>query len=863
MLFSDVEGSTRLLSRLGDQYGVVLSAQRRLLREAFSRHHGTEMGTEGDSFFLVFASAVEAAAACADAQRALAAYSWPPDASPQVRMGLHTGEPARHEDGYIGMDIHRAARIAASAHGGQIVMSDATRQLTAGRLPGTGLADLGWHRLKDIAEPEHLYQLLIPGLRAEFPPLKSLGNRASLPVPLAPFIARGAELRELAGLVSGAGTTRLVTVTGPGGVGKSRLALAAAQSAGDRFPDGVYFVPLAPVTEAAVMWTTIAEALGVTGDGRSPPTFFEHIVNLRALLLLDNLEQLPEAGEVIAELTAVAPRITLLATSRGPLHVPGEHEYPVRPLPVGRPPEPGAPPGGAVELFIQYARMARPDFRLTADNAGDVAAICERLDGLPLALELAAARSRLLSPQALLARLDRSLEFEAGQAGRPARQRTLRDTIAWSYDLLSPATKTFFRRMGAFSASCDLAAVAAVAAGAMDPLDGVAELADAGLVTVRDGADGEPRAGMLQTVRAFALAGLAEAGELDDTRTVHASFYAGFAEKLVPHLQGPQPQAARDRLEEDLENVRVALGWCLEPAPGERPPPDRVTLGLRLCQAMSFFWYAFGYTAEGRRWQRRAVTAASAEGGPELATALHGLAILLLQQGETAEARDVLTACLEIWREAGDRSRVAVELCSLGVAHWTLGDLDTGRAMLRESIGIAREIGDSSRESTALSNLGAMEVGAGHPQLAIELLERARAIDEGLGNVWGCAVIQANLASAMLRAGQADDAYASLRAGAADIVGLGDIELTIDVIELFASVFAQRGDAARAARLLGTAEALRDQAGMPIRAPDAELLEGFLAVARDSVSAREWDEHRTAGRARSAQDALADAGASS
>jgi len=861
MLFSDVEGSTKLLAALGDQYGEVLSTQRRLLRTAFGRHHGTELGTEGDSFFLVFASALDAVGACIAAQRELAAYAWPRDVLPLVRMGLHTGEPTRHEDGYIGMDVHRAARIAASAHGGQVVMSESTCQLVAGRLPGASLTDLGWHRLKDMPEPEHLHQLRIPGLRTEFPPLKSLGMGSNLPDPATPFIARARELRDVRELVSGAGMTRLVTVTGPGGVGKSRLALAAAESVCDRFQDGVYFVPLAPVTEAAVMWTTIAEALGVVGDGRSPPTFFEHIKNRRAMLVLDNLEQLPDAGDVVAQLIGVAPHIVVMATSRRPLHVPGEQEYPVRPLPVPRALTHGGPPGDAVELFVQYARMARPDFAVTTQNASDVVAICDRLDGLPLALELAAARMRLLSPQALLARLDRSLEFEAGRAGRPDRQRTLRDTVAWSYDLLSPPLRAFFRRMGAFSGGCDLAAVAAVARAGTDPLDGVAELADASLVSVRDGADGEPRVGMLQTMRAFARERLAEAGELDEARSAHASFYAGFAEALSPQLQGPRRLAARDRLEAELENVRGALSWCLESDKSDQQSArQRATLGLRLCQAMSWFWYAFGYTAEGHRWQRLAVTAAAGEEGPDLAEALHGLALLLMQQGEVTEARDALTTCVEIWRRVGDRGRLALELSSLGVAHWTLGDIETGRMMLRESIDIASEIGDESRQSNALSNLGAFEVGAGNTKYAIELLEQARVIDEKLGNVWGCAVIQANLAAAMLRAGRPDDAYASLRGKAADMVGLGDIELTIDVIELLASIFAQRADPERAARLLGTAEALRKQAGMPIRGPDAALLREYVAAARASVSAQAWDEQRLVGHAWNAEDALAEAG---
>jgi class 3 adenylate cyclase len=469
MLFSDMEGSTRLLARLGSTYGDLLSAQRRLLRSAFGAHQGTEMGTEGDSFYVVFASAVDAVSACAEGQRALAGHAWPQGVAPLIRMGLHTGEPTRHEDGYVGMDVHRAARIAASAHGGQVVMSEATRQLVAGQVADVGrasqeggdpaglsVADLGWHRLKDIAEAEHLYQLLIPGLPEMFPPLKSLGNRGNLPRPPTPFIARSAELRDVQGLLAGADAVRLVTVTGPGGVGKTRLALAAAGSAADRFPDGVFFVRLAPVTEASVMWTTIAEALGITGDGRSPPTFFEHIADLRALLVLDNLEQLPEAAQVIAELLDVASRVTLLATSRSPLRVPGEHEYPLGPLPLPGSLPPDQPQEGAVELFVSYARMARPGFRLTSQNASDVAAVCDRLDGLPLALEIAAARSRLLSPRALLARLDSSLEFEAGTAGRAERHRTLRDTISWSYDLLGPEQQAFFRRMGAFAGGCDL-----------------------------------------------------------------------------------------------------------------------------------------------------------------------------------------------------------------------------------------------------------------------------------------------------------------------------------------------------------------------------------------------------------------------
>ena len=419
------------------------------------------------------------------------------------------------------------------------------------------------------------------------------------------------------------------------------------------------------------MWTTIAEALGITGDGRSPPTFFEHIADLQALLVLDNLEQLPEAAQVMAELLGVAPRVALLATSRSPLHVLGEHEYPLGPLPLPGSLPPDQLQEGAVELFVQYAWMARPDFRLTAENADDVAAICARLDGLPLALEVAAARSRLLSPRALLARLDSSLEFEAGTAGRAERHRTLRDTICWSYDLLSPELRAFFRRIGAFAGGCDLAAISAVASGGADAFDRVADLADAALLRVADGPDGEPRARMLQTVQAFARAALHEAGEWDEIRNAHASFYADLAEELSSRLEGPNALAARDRIEAELENIRVALGWCLDqPTDGPSPPPEQLTTGLQLCQALGWFWYAFGYTAEGHRWERRAVAVASAAGGPELATALHGLAVLLLQQGETAEAKDALTTCLQI---RGRQATAARRRWSSTASAWPTG----------------------------------------------------------------------------------------------------------------------------------------------------------------------------------------------
>jgi predicted ATPase/class 3 adenylate cyclase len=506
MLFSDIEGSTALLSRLGDRYGEALSAHRAMLRKAIVAWDGREMSTEGDSFFVVFGSAADAVGWALAVQRELAGYDWPGGDPVRVRMGLHSGEPTPHEDNYIGMDVHRAARIAATAHGGQVVLSEAAVGLAAPLPDGVSVVDLGFHRLRDIAVPERLYQLAGPGLREDFPRLKSLGTQASLPVPATPLVGRDEDLARLRTALSGH-DVRLVTLTGVGGVGKTRLSLAAAAALETAFPHGVFFVALAAVRDADVMWKTLADSLDVDGEGQAAVT--EHVRNRRALLVLDNLEQLHGAAGVVAGLLAAAPALVVLATSRRPLRLPGEQELPVPPLQVPREASVEQVAAcGAARLFVQQAAMARPGFTLTAGNAADVAAICGRLDGLPLAIELAASRVRLLAPRALLARLGHSLDLAAADVGQPSRQQTLRNAIAWSYDLLDSDLGGVFRRGGVFAGGCDLDALAAIAAAepgpetGPDPLQLAAGLLDVSLITVTDGADGEPRVGMLETIRA-------------------------------------------------------------------------------------------------------------------------------------------------------------------------------------------------------------------------------------------------------------------------------------------------------------------------------------------------------------------------
>jgi len=859
LLFTDMEESTRLLTGLGSEaYQEVLATQRRLQRETFERWRGHEMGTEGDSFFIAFGSARDAVCACIEAQRALVSHPWPSGAPVRVRMGMHTGEPTVHEDNYVGLDVHLAARVAATAHGGQVVISESTRGLVTGQLGSqVSLRSLGGHRLKDIADVQHLHQVVAPGLPEEFPPLRSLGTKTNLPTPAYPLIRRDAELAELTGLLTRPGR-RLHTLTGPGGSGKTRLAVAVAEKVADRFPDGVFFVPLAAVTQASIVWTTIAEALGLTGESKAPPTFFESIRDRRLLLVLDNLEQLGDAAKVVAELLDAAPQVAVLATSRRPLHLPGEQEYCVDPLSL---PDPAATApsvaealrSGAVALFVELAQLVRPGFRLTDDNVAAVVAVCRRLDGLPLALELAAARTKLLSPRALLARLDQAWEPTAS-GHRPGRHQTLRATVGWSHDLLSPDLQVTFRRLGVFAQGADLEAAEAVTCAA-DGLEALTSLVDASLVKVDEGVQGVPRLRLLETVRRFAVERLEAAGELDAVRRGHAEHYLAVAEAAEQELRGPRLMWARGVLEADMANFRAALEWSL----GDGADPadaERTAIGLRLCGALSFYWYTTGYVAEGREWAGRASALASAEQGPELGSVLHTFGILLLQQGEHQRGRDILAKALRIWRQVGDESEIAKELNSLGVAYRNLGDHARAQGLFEQSIATAQRIDHKQRLSAALTNLGVLEVDAHHPERAIELFRRAEAVDLERGDEWGVVADRLNQVGAQIEAGRIDDGLAMLRAVSAQALSLGDTDLTASVIEFFSICCGANGDPRRAARLSGAAAALREQAQIPLPEPDVAYFTRHFEPVRAALSTSEWDDEAANGRALTAAEAL-------
>ena len=600
-------------------YAELRERHRLLLRAAFDAHGGQEQGTEGDSFFVVFGSAREALAAAVEAQRALAAEPWPDDAPIRVRMGLHSGEAGTVGGSLVGLDINRAARISTVAHGGQILASDATRALVTASLPNdVTLRDLGEYRLRDLLAPERLVQVTATGLASAFPPPRTVDARPNnLPTQLTTFVGRQAELDEARGLLD---TTRLLTMTGPGGTGKTRLSLQLAGMVADRFPDGVFFVPLEPIRDPMLVAPRIASAVGVVEGGNRPVAELlqEWLSTRHVLLVLDNVEQVIDAAPVVADLLRAADGLTVIATSRASLHISGEQEYPVPGLPT--PPDPTEMSGlerlnltggarvvldaaavgqyAAVRLFIERAGAVKPGFAVTNENAPAVAAISARLHGMPLAIELAAARIKLLSPEAILSRLEHQLDLlAAGGRDLPARQQTLRGAIAWSYDILDEPGRRLLDRLSVFAGGPDLVAVEAVCGPRTeiggDVFDGVTALADQSLVRVDETVDGEPRVRLLDTIREYAAERLAERDEAGAILARHRDWYMALAEEAMPELSGADQRGWLDRLEMEHDDIRAVLDRAVA-----GPEPE---VAIRTAFAMWRFWQKHGHLGEARR----------------------------------------------------------------------------------------------------------------------------------------------------------------------------------------------------------------------------------------------------------------------
>jgi predicted ATPase/class 3 adenylate cyclase/DNA-binding CsgD family transcriptional regulator len=743
LLFTDIEGSTSLLQQVGERYTQVLGECRRLLRAAFYHYHGHEVDTQGDAFFVAFARATDAVSAAVAAQRALARHVWSEGVKVRVRMGLHTGEPAVTPEGYVGLDVHRAARIMDVGNGGQILLSPTTRELVEHELPAeVSLRDLGVHRLKDLQRPTRLFQVLIADLPADFPPLKTLDAYPNnLPAQPTPFIGREKEVGAVGHLVQRE-EVRLVTLTGPGGVGKTRLGLQVAAELSDRFTDGVFFVNLAPLSEAALVVSTIAQTIGILEMGGQLllERLKEQLQQKQVLLLLDNFEQVVSAAVQVADLLSACPQLKVLVTSREVLHVRAEHEFAVPPLAL---PDPtylsdlaALSQYEAVALFLERTQATKPDFQLTAANARAIAEICTRLDGLPLAIELAAARIKLLPPQALLARLGQRLRvLTSGTRDVPARHQTLRNTIEWSYDLLDAQEQRLFRRLGVFVGGGTPEAVEAMSntAGGTDEgvLEGIASLLDKSLLqrTERDGE--EPRFVMLETIREYGLEVLASGGEAEAMRQAHAIYYLALAEQAEQELNGQQQIAWFERLEREHDNLRAALSWFLE----QGSDGQSGELGLRLSGALWQFWFIRGFVSEGRQWLERVLEISRGVRSAVRAKALVGAGQIATLQDDFGQTEVLCGEGLALYRELGDRRGSATALSSLGYAALMRSKYAVARALEEEALALFREVGDTEGSVLALQILASVLFYQGEYARAYTLLEESRVLSEVAGNV--------------------------------------------------------------------------------------------------------------------------------
>jgi predicted ATPase/class 3 adenylate cyclase len=765
-LFTDVEGSTQLLHELGaEAYAHALAEHRRMIRAACAAEGGVEVDTQGDAFFFAFPTAPGALAAAAVFTEALASGPI------QVRVGLHTGAPLLTDDGYVGDDVHRAARIAAAGHGGQVLVSAATAPLVGGELN-----DLGDHRFKDLASPERVFQLG----DAEHPPLRSL-YRTNLPVPANPLIGRKKELVDVLRLVDEG--TRLVTLVGPGGIGKTRFALAAAGEAAEYFPDGVWFVDLTPVRDLALVVPTIAHAVGAEAE------LARHLSDSKALLLLDNFEQVVGAAADVSALLSMCPRVAILVTSRESLRVVAEREYRLRPL----------PESVAVELFRQRVEAIAPEVEVDYSVAAE---ICARLDGLPLAIELAAARAKVFAPQALLERLDERLPILVSRSRDvPERQRTLHSTIAWSYELLGEDEQRLFRRFAVFRGGATLEAIEAVAdAGA----DLVESLVDKSLLRSR-----RIRFVMLETIREFARNEFEASGEGDDVRRRHAEHFASVAESANLNAGALRPGGQRIELAiAEQDNFRAALSWAIE--------ARELRLALRTATALEQFWVA-NDPREGERWFATIFerTGDGKELDPVLfAQALRACGSCLDIGGDFDRAEALYARSLKLHTAIGDEHGRAVLLHRIGLIAMRRGDLGDARTLVEESQSIHKRHDDRWGLTQTIATLGAIERDSGNLGHAFDLISRSAELSSEVGVLWWHAGMLIELAALSLEAGRLEDAEVKARESLELANGMHDYGGRVFGVGVLACVAAERGDTERAGRLWGAIE--DDHVGAPL-----------------------------------------------
>jgi predicted ATPase/class 3 adenylate cyclase len=838
LLFTDIEGSTQLLRRLGSLYARVEENHRRLLRDVFARFDGREVDTQGDAFMVAFRGAHDAVNAAAEIQRQLAAEPWPAGTEVRVRIGIHTGQPTLGSEGYVGIDVVRAARICAVAHGGQIVLSEATRDVVVHS--GTETLDLGVYALKDFPGGERLFQVLAPGLERSFPALRTpfATNLPAIPTPL---VGRDRELELVAELLA-ADDTRLVTLTGTGGAGKSRLALEVARNALSEFRDGVYFVSLASLTDPDLVLAEIARVLvaeSAVDDARDAiEALSDALRGRRILLVIDNFEHVAAGAKDLGLLLRRVPDPVVLATSRRRLRISGEHVVTVGPL----------PEDDAATLFLGRASAADSSFRPEDADRALVRQICSRVDRLPLAIELAAARTPALGLEELLVRLDHTLGvLTGGLRDAPARQRTLRETIDWSYRLLSPSQRALHAALAVFRGGSTLVAIETVCGQLSGNLvEDLSELVDTGLLRREAVAGVDPRFRMLATVHEYAREILDAAAGADRLRERHAAFFAELAERAQSGLEGDDQAAWYVRLERELDNVRAALEFAFH--------SGRIALGLRVVSSLGRFWRVHGHVTEARRWLALGLSLPGDVPTEVRAYAVWTAARQAMAQHDYDAAAPLASEANTLFRETGHEREVVFSLCELANIALVRDEVEQARVFAEEARTVAAALGDARTVSAVLMlqasvadtrgehwraqelydealalrrtlgdrllvldsayNLGEAAFSAEDHERAEEALEECLTLSRDLGDALHEAAALCVLGEVALLDGALGRAEGLLHESLEIYARLPDDRASAECVLGLAGVSASSGRYDEAARLMGAAEALRQDGGL-------------------------------------------------